>query len=151
MAVGDTTLTQTAVSAAVALLGTGGLGAIITWYVNSRGQKSNSFIQAQKDVYEAFEGLVTSQQSRIDQLVKQIEGSQQDRTKLWEERYREQEHSREQDTALKKCAEENAKQKAELAAQSATILNLNRRLRRLEVALDARLPVKRNAADDSPP
>lgn len=149
MAASDSTLVQTGVSAAVALLGTGGLGAVITWYVNSRGQKSSSFLQAQKDVYEAFEELAKSQQNRIDQLVKQIVSSQDDRAKLWEERHREIEHSREQDASLKKCAEENAKQKAELTAQGATIASLNRRLRQLEISLDARARAKRNADDDS--
>jgi cell shape-determining protein MreC len=147
MAASDT-LTQTAVSAVVALLGTGGLGAVITWYVNSRGQKSSSFIQAQKDVYEAFEDLVKSQQSRIDQLVKQIAGSQDDRAKLWEERHREIEHSREQDAALKRCAEESSKQKAELIAHAETIASLNRRLRQLEIARDAKPRAKRNTPDD---
>lgn len=118
-------LIQTITSASIALLGSGGLGAVIIWWVNNRGQKSNSFVQAQKDVYEAFEDLVKSQQSRIDQLVKQIEMSRDDRAKLWESMWIEREHSKKQDRALEECEYKTTQ-------QDATIANLGKRIMELE-------------------
>lgn len=125
MAAIDNTIVQTGTSALVALLGSGGLGAIILWWVNNRGQKGSSFLQAQKDVYEAFEELAKSQQARIDQLVKQISGSQEDRAKLWEQMWIEKEHSRKQDKALVDCELKTTK-------QDEMIENLGKRIHQLE-------------------
>lgn len=126
MAADTSALTSTIISAAGALLGTGGLGAVILWWVNSRGQRSDALVQAQKDVYGAFEELVTSQQTRIDQLIKQIETSQTDRAKLWEQMAIEKSHSREQDISLLECERRGAKFEATIASLSSRIQELEK-------------------------
>jgi hypothetical protein len=111
-------LNHTVITLTTAFFGAGGIGSAITLWVAYRGQKSTSYIAAQKNVYEAFDGLAKSQQSRLTQLNEQM-------ITMWKELEKEKQYSRNQDKALLAC-EKNC------LDRDNTIADLNIRIRVLE-------------------
>lgn len=117
-------LNHTVITLTTAFFGAGGIGSAITLWVAYRGQKSTSYISAQKNVYEAFDELAKSQQTRLTQLNEQI-------VTIWKELETEKKYSRNQDKALLAC-------ERSCADRDNTIVDLNVRIQGLERIVVAR-------------